>query len=190
MSPWVVDATLGMVLAAHLLSTLAMRLTAKAMPVFALQACVFGPLGMLVALLGAREFVRRASVPGAPRRRLGALVLLAGASTILPAFAPRHLEAGALRDLARAGGAAQVVAEGRALLEESAEPRALDLGAWPAGRALGISAEVRRTPTGPVVFVEAFRLDRSGAPSGFLILPPGAPAQGRPLADGLSWVPY
>lgn len=179
---WVVEATLLMVLGAHLLSIVALRFTAKAMPVFALQACVFGPLGVLVALLGAREFTRRTS----RRAGLGALVLLAGATTILPAFAPRHLAAGALRDLERAGGADKLVAEGRALLQQGGQPRPIDLTTWPTARIVGISAEVRATPAGPAVFVEAFRL---GEPSGFLIVPPGAPRQGRPLADGLSWVP-
>lgn len=178
---WIVEATLLMVLLAHALSVVAMRLTANAMPVFALQGCVFGPLGALVALLGAREFTRRTS----RRAHLGALVLLAGAATILPASAPRHLEVGALRDLERAGGAATVVAEGRALLERT-PPGPVDLATWPAGRVLGSTAQVRSTGTGNVLFVEAFRL---GEPSGFLIAPPGAPAQGRPLGDGLHWSP-
>lgn len=180
-SAWIVEATLVTVLGAHLVSTLALRFTAKALPVLALQACVFGPLGLVVALLAAREVTRRT----ARRGPLAALVLLAAAATILPAFAPRHLEAGALRDLERAGGAARVVKEGRALLAERA-PGPVDLAAWPAGRLLGIAAEVRATPTGRELFVETFRF---GAPHGFLISPEGAPPRGRPVAEGLSLVP-
>lgn len=184
---WIVEATLVMVLAAHLLSIGALRATARAAPLFFLQACLFGPLGVFVALLGAREVARRTAQGG--RGRLAALVLLAGAATILPAFTPRHLTAGALRDLERAGGAARVVEEGRARLArleaEGRAPGPVDLADWPAGRLLGVSAHLRHAPPEPrALYVEAFRLGES---SGFLIQAPGAPPRGSPLAEGLAW---
>lgn len=182
---WIVEATLGVLLLAHLLLVAAMRASAAAMPLFFAQACLLGPLGLLAALAGAREAVRRQ----ARRGRLAALVLLVGAATILPGFAEVNLAAGARRDLERAGGGALLVEEGRALLARRAgePPGYLTAADWP------LLARFRGTAwaDGVTLRVPCFGVGDygrgQGAYWGFVVGAAGAPPVGRPLAEGLSW---
>lgn len=180
---WLVEATLVVVLVAHVLSALSMRLTAAAMPLFFVDACLFGPLGIGLAIAGAREANRRA--PGAGRKRLVALVLLLAASTSLtPCLSGVNLQAGALRDLERAGGAEKVVTEGRALLArwaaEERPPGPISPQEWPTAAALGTHASYH---------VDSIRVKSFGFGdfAGFVVTPPGAAPVGRPVVDGLSW---
>ncbi|MCO5171716.1 MAG: hypothetical protein M9894_35890 [Planctomycetes bacterium] len=182
---WVVEATLVTLLAAHLLLVGAMRASAAAMPLFFAQACLLGPLGLLAALAGAREAVRRR----AGRGRLAALVLLVGAATILPGFAEANLAAGAARDLERAGGAEVLVREGRALLagRGGAPPGYLTAADWPLlGRFRGTAWADDVTLRVPCFGVGDYGRGQ-GAYWGFVVQAPGAPPVGRRIADGLSW---
>lgn len=178
---WIIEATLVVVLVAHVLSALAMRLTAGAMPLFFVDACLFGPLGIGLAIAGAREANRRTT----GRRRLVTLVLLLAASTSLtPCLSGANLQAGALRDLERAGGAEKVVTEGQALLARwAAEKRAagpITPAEWPTAAALGLHASYH---------VDSIRVKSYGFGdfAGFVVTPPGAAPVGRPITDGLSW---
>lgn len=179
---WVIEATLVLALVAHAACLLGLTLSARLVPLLAAQACLFSPLSLGLALYAARSVVRRRE----GRARLAALTLLVGASTITPRLGMSSLEQGASRDLARVGGAAPVVSEGRALLTRWAEegrpggavPPA-DLG--PALRGLGV--DVRVVP-GRRVLVKSYGF---GDFHGFVILPEGAAPEGRAVADGLCW---
>lgn len=180
---WLVEGTLVLVVAAHALSALAMRLTAAAMPLFFVDACVVGPLGLGLTVLGAREANRRTSRRG----RLVLLVLLCAASTsLVPWLSGANLTAGAQRDLGRAGGAEQVVAEGRALmarwLAEGRPAGTVTPAEWPTAHALGAQAT---WDPGEGVRIKSFGFGPEF--HGFVVLAPDAAPVGRPLADGLAW---
>lgn len=179
---WVIEATLVLLLVAHAGSLSAMTLSAQTMPLIFFQTCLLAPASLALALFAARSVVRR----GEGRTRLAVLTLLVGASTITPRFGTACLERGALRDLERAGGAAAVVSEGRALLARwetegrtaaTVDPKDLP----PSLSKLGLYT---RVIPGRGVRVKSYGF---GDFFGFVIQPPGALPEGRPIADGLTW---
>lgn len=179
---WVIEATLALVLVAHAGSLAAMTFSARTMPLIIVQTCLLAPCSLALALFAAQSVARRRE----GRARLAALTLLVGASTITPRFATACLDRGALRDLERAGGAAAVVSEGRALLVRwETEGRKADVAdpgeLGPALRALGSPT---RVVPGRGVRVKSYGF---GDFSGFVVQKPGTLPEGRPIADGLSW---